>query len=185
MSDQNIITGEAPRRYASALLELAIEAKSLNSIEKDVKNLAKMFVTSADLSALVNNPVYATEDKVSALSAVCKKAKLSKLTQQFVGTVAQNRRADEIPMILAAFQQQLASHRGTQVAKVTSASKLTGADLSALKTKLKKFAGRTVTVETEVDPDLLGGFIVQIGSRLYDNSLKTKLEDLRLALKDA
>lgn len=185
MPEQNVITGEAPKRYASALLELATEAKSLNSVEKDVKKLAKMFKDSADLNALATNPVYANEDKVSAFSAVAKKAKIGKLTSQFVGTVAQNRRAAELPSILASFQAQLAEQRGTQVAYVTSAAKLTAADLSALKAKLKKSAGKTVTVETTIDPDLLGGFVVQIGSRLYDNSLKTKLEDLRLALKDA
>ena len=185
MPEQNVITGEAPKRYASALLELATEAKSLNSVEKDVKSLVKMFSGSAELKALASNPVYANEDKVSALMAVAKKAKLGKLTSQFVGTVAQNRRASELPAILASFQEQLAAQRGTQVAKVISASKMTAADLTALKAKLKKSAGKTVTVETSVDPDLLGGFIVQIGSRLYDNSLKTKLEDLRLALKDA
>jgi F-type H+-transporting ATPase subunit delta len=185
VSEQNVITGEAPKRYASALLELATEAKSLNSIEKDVKSLTKMFKDSADLNALANNPVYATEQKVAAMMAVAKKAKVGKLTSQFVGTVVQNRRADQLPSILASFQEQLAAQRGTQVARVTSAAKLSAADLSALKAKLKKSAGKTVTVETTVDPDLLGGFVVQIGSRLYDNSLKTKLEDLRLALKDA
>ena len=185
MSDQNVITGEAPRRYASALLELATEAKSLNSVEKDVKKLLKMFSGSADLRALAANPVYATDAKVAALAAVVKKAKVGKLSANFIGTIAQNRRAAEIPAILSAFQEQLARHRGTQVAKVTSATKLSAADLSALKAKLKKSAGKTVTVETTIDPELLGGFVVQIGSRLYDNSLKTKLEDLRLALKDA
>ena len=185
MPEQNVITGEAQKRYASALLELATEAKSLKSVEKDVKSLAKMFTDSAALSAIANNPVYANEDKVSALMAVVKKAKLGKLTSQFVGTVAQNRRTSDLPSILASFQAQLAEQRGTQVAHVTSAAKLTAADLTALKAKLKKSAGQTVTVETTVDPDLLGGFVVQIGSRLYDNSLKTKLEDLRLALKDA
>ena len=185
MPEQNVITGEAPKRYASALLELATEAKSLNSVEKDVKALSKMFKGSADLNALANNPVYTNEDKVAALMAVTKKAQIGKLTSQFVGTVAQNRRAGELPLILASFQAQLAEQRGTQVAYVTSAAKMAAADLTALKAKLKKSAGKTVTVETTVDPDLLGGFVVQIGSRLYDNSLKTKLEDLRLALKDA
>ncbi len=185
MPEQNVITGEAPKRYASALLELATEAKSLNLVEKDVKKLAKMFKDSAELNALATNPVYANEDKVAAVSAVAKKAKIGKLTSQFVGTVAQNRRSAELPSILASFQAQLAEQRGTQVAYVTSASKLTAADMAALKSKLKKSAGKTVTVETTIDPDLLGGFVVKIGSRLYDNSLKTKLEDLRLALKDA
>ena len=185
MPEQNVITGEAPKRYASALLELATEAKSLKTVEKDVKKLSKMFKDNADLRSFASNPAYAIDDKTAALTAVAKKAKLGKLTTQFIGTVAQNRRADEIPAILGAFQDMLAIHKGTQVAHVTSASKLSAADLTALKAKLKKSAGKTVTVETSVDPDLLGGFVVQIGSRLYDNSLKTKLEDLRLALKDA
>ena len=185
MPEQNVITGEAPKRYASALLELATEAKSLNSVEKDVKSLTKMFKDSADLNALANNPVYANEDKVAALMAIATKAKIGKLTRQFVGTVAQNRRAGDLPSILASFTSQLAAQRGTQVAHVISAAKMSAADMQSLKAKLKKSAGKTVTVETTVDPDLLGGFIVQIGSRLYDNSLKTKLEDLRLALKDA
>jgi len=183
--EQNVITGEAPKRYASALLELATDAKSLNAVEKDVKALSKIFRDSADLNSLANDPVLANEDKVAALMAVAKKAKIGKLTSQFVGTVAQNRRAGELPSILASFQSLLAEQRGTQVAYVTSAAKMAAADLNALKAKLKKSAGKTVTVETTVDPDLLGGFVVQIGSRLYDNSLKTKLEDLRLALKDA
>ena len=79
----------------------------------------------------------------------------------------------------------LARRRGSQVAKVTSAAKLTAAQLSAIKAQLKKSLGRPVDIETSVDPELLGGFVVRIGSRLYDSSLKTKLEDLRLALKEA
>jgi len=185
VSKVDVIASEAAQRYASALLELAKESKSLNTVEKDVKKLSGLFAKNVSVSAMATNPVYATEDKTAAVVALAKKLKLTKLTTQFVGTVAQNRRADEIPAMLSAFTDLLAKHRGTQIAKVTSATKLSASDLSALKSKLKKSTGRAVAVEATVDPSLIGGFVVQLGSRLYDSSLKTKLEDLRIALKDA
>ena len=185
MSDTEVITGEAPTRYAQALLDLAEDAKSLPRVEKDLKSFKKMYESSVELKRLAESPVFATEDKVAALTAVAKKAKLSTLTQQFIGTVAGNRRAADLPGIISAFNEMVARRRGSQVAKVTSAAKLTAAQLSAIKTQLKKSLGRPVDIETSVDPELLGGFVVRIGSRLYDSSLKTKLEDLRLALKEA
>ena len=185
MSETDVITGEAPSRYALALLELAEESKSLKRVEKDVKILRSAFAKSTDLQRLASSPIFAIEDKVKALLAVAKKAKVSKLTTQFIGTVAENRRAGEIPAILTAFQDMLAQRKGSQVAKVTSAQKLTPAQLTSLKSNLKKSLGRPVLVETNVDPDLLGGFVVRVGSQLYDSSLKTKLEDLKIALKDA
>lgn len=185
MSDSDVITGEAPTRYAQALLELAEESKSLKKIEKDVKTLKGLFSKSDDLTRLLRSPVFAIDDKVAALTAVAKKAKVSPLTTQFVGTVAGNRRAADLPNILNAFEKMVAARKGSQIAKVTSAQKLTAAQLKSLKTNLKKSLGQTVDVETSVDPDLLGGFVVRIGSRLYDSSLKTKLEDLKIALKEA
>ena len=99
LSDIDVITGEAPRRYALALLDLAEEAKSLPRVEKDLKSFKKMYESSADLQRLATSPAFATEDKVTALTAVAKKAKLSALTQQFIGTVAGNRRAADLPGI--------------------------------------------------------------------------------------
>ena len=185
MSQIDVITGEAPKRYAQALLELAVEAKSLKTVEKDVKTLKAILAKSEALTQMASSPVIAVEDKVAALTAVSKKAKVSKLTTQFIGTVTQNRRASEIPAMLVSFEKMVARRKGSQVAKVTSAQKLTAAQLTSLKSNLKKTLGRPVDVETSVDPDLLGGFIVRIGSRLYDSSLKTKLEDLKIALKEA
>lgn len=185
MSDTEVITGEAPTRYAQALLDLAEDAKSIPRVEKDLKSFKKMYDSSAELKRLAESPVIKTEDKVAALSALTKKAKLSVLTQQFIGTVVGNRRAADLPGIISAFDDILARRRGSQVAKVTSAAKLTAAQTTAIKSQLKKTLGRPVDIETSVDPDLLGGFVVRIGSRLYDSSLKTKLEDLRLALKEA
>lgn len=185
MSQSDVVTGEAPKRYAQALLELAEGAKSLKAVEKDVKVLKGVFEKSDDLRRMAASPVVAIEDKVAALVAVAKKAKVSALTTQFIGTVTQNRRASEIPAMLSSFEAMVARRKGSQVAKVTSAQKLTAAQLTSLKSNLKKTLGRPVDVETSVDPDLLGGFIVQVGSRLYDSSLKTKLEDLKIALNDA
>jgi F-type H+-transporting ATPase subunit delta len=185
VSDSDIITGEAPARYAGAILDLAEESKSLKTVEKDLKTLKKMFASNADLRQMAASPVFATEDKVAALTAIAKKAKIGKLVTNFIGIAAQNRRAEEIPAMITAFETELASRRQTQVAKVTSAKKLTAAQLTKLKAELKKSLGRTVSIETDIDPELLGGFVVKIGSRLYDSSLKTKIEDLKLALKEA
>ncbi|MEL6687153.1 MAG: F0F1 ATP synthase subunit delta [Pseudomonadota bacterium] len=185
MTSDDVITGEAPARYAKALIELAEDAKSLNRVEKDLEVFAAAFAESDELRYFAQSPVYAIEDKVEALTAIAKSAKLSVLTQQFVGTAAANRRAAEIPAIIAAFKELVALRRGSQVAKVVSATKLTQAQITQLKSKLKAETGQAVEIETSIDPDLLGGFVVKLGSRLYDASLKTKLEDLRLALKSA
>ena len=185
MSSDDVITGEAPGRYAEALLDLADHAKSLIRVEKDLATISRAFRDSADLRRMAESPVFATEDKVAALTALAKKAKASPLVQQFIGTVAANRRAADIPAIISAFNELVARRRGSAVAKVTSAAPLTSAQLTQLKSKLKTVTGKPVEIETDVDPDLLGGFIVRVGSRLFDASLKTKLEDMRLALKSA
>lgn len=184
MTTDDVITGEAPARYADALIELADESKSLTRVEKDLKSIASAFAKSDELRRMAESPVFATDDKVAALTDVAKKAKASALTQQFVGLVAANRRASELPAIIKAFQDRVAQRRGTQTAKVISASKLTAAQLTQLKNKLKSETGEAVEIEASVDPDLLAGFVVKLGSRLFDASLKTKLEDLRLALKN-
>ncbi len=185
MSNTEVITGEAPSRYALALLELAEESKSLKTIEKDAKTLKETFEKSVDLQRLASSPVFSIEQKVSGLTAVAKKANLSQLMMQFIGTVTENRRAGELPAILSAFEGLLAQRKGSQIAKITSAQKLSSDQLASLKENLKKSLGRPVEVETRVDPDLLGGFIVRVGSKLYDSSLKTKLDDLKIALKEA
>ena len=109
---------------------------------------------------------------------------MSKLSTQFIGTVTKNRRSHDLLNILSFFQVMVAQKKGTQLAKLTSAQPLTPAQLKEIKSNLKKTLGRQVDVETSVDPDLLGGFILRVGSRLYDSSLKTKLEDLKIALKE-
>ncbi len=185
MSDGIAITSEAAKRYASALLQLAEEAKSLKLVEKDLKSLKSIFAKSADLLAMASSPVLADAEKAKTLVALATKAKLGKLTKNFIGTVADNGRAGELPSMIVAFEQMLAERRGTESALVTSAKKLTAAQVKSISASLKKSLGHTVTLETAIDPDLLGGFAVKIGSKYYDATLKTKLEGLKLALKEA
>ncbi|MGB3456443.1 MAG: F0F1 ATP synthase subunit delta [Litorimonas sp.] len=185
MTSEDVITGEAPARYAEALIELADEAKSLTRVEKDLAVLRAAFEDSAELRLMAASALISAEDKINALDAIAKKAKLSPLTQQFIGTVAANRRSAELPAIIRSFTERVAIRRGSQIAQVVSAAKLTQAQTTQLKTRLKAETGRAIEIEASVDPSLLGGFIVKLGSRLYDASLKTKLEDLRLALKSA
>lgn len=184
MSTNDVMTSEAAKRYASALLDLADDAKSLKNIEKDANLLQKTLRNTPALSDALDNPVFAIEDKVGTLAALGRKLKLSKLMIQFVGTVAENRRASELDDILSVFTNLLARRRGTEIALVTSAKALSAAQVKSLKAQLKKNLGRTVNIETRVDPDIIGGFVVKIGSRLYDSSLRTKLSDLKLALKE-
>ncbi|HHL43724.1 MAG TPA: F0F1 ATP synthase subunit delta [Hellea balneolensis] len=185
MSNAEIIMSEAAQRYASALLDLATESKSLKTIEKDVKALRGLFTKSADLMRMVKSPVISDEDKKKALLALAKKAKLSKLSTQFIGTCVQNHRAGDMPQILADFEKMLAKRRGTETADLISAKKLTAAQVNAIKAQLKKTLGKDVALKTHIDPELLGGFIVKVGSRYFDSSLKSKLERMTLAMKEA
>ena len=138
MASNDVIASEAASRYASALLELAQDAKSLKSVEKDLKTLKGLFAKSAELTRLATSPILVDNDKVKALLAIAKKAKLGKLTTQFIGTCAQNQRAGEIPAIIASFEEKLAKQRGTGSAQVFSAKKLTSAQLGSIKAQLKK-----------------------------------------------
>ncbi len=185
MSDAIAIPSEAARRYAGAFLELAEEARSLKSAEKDLKNLKNLFAKTDDLMAMAASPVVSDADKAKALLALAKKARLGKLTSNFIGTVASNGRAGELPAMVVAFEHMLAERRGTENALVTSATRLTATQINAIKASLKKSLGHAVTLETRIDPDLLGGFAVKIGSRYFDATLKTKLDGLKLALKEA
>ncbi|MBL4854975.1 MAG: ATP synthase F1 subunit delta [Robiginitomaculum sp.] len=185
MSDAIAIPSEAARRYAGALLELAEDAKALKPTEKNLKALAKLFAKNDSLIDMANSPVITDADKAKTLLVLAKKAKLGKLVSNFVGLVASNGRAGELPTMVVAFEHMLAERRGTENALVTSATKLTTTQINAIKASLKKSLGHAVTLDMRIDPDLLGGFAVKIGSRYFDASLKAKLNGLKLALKEA
>ncbi len=176
--------GTVAGRYASALFDLAAEANALPAVEADLNRFAALLVESADLTRLVKSPVYAADEQVRAVGAVLDKAEIGGLTGNFIRVVAGNRRLFTMSDIIAAFRRRLAVHRGEVAAEVTSAEPLSDKHVAALKDALKASIGKDVALHTHVDPALIGGLIVQVGSRMIDGSLRTKLNSLKLAMKE-
>jgi F-type H+-transporting ATPase subunit delta len=170
-------------RYATALFELAVDNNAVDQVAQDLADLKAMLEESEDLRKLVLSPVIAREEQGRAMTAVMDKAKISDLTNRFVGVVAQNRRLFEMEGMISAFQSLLATHKGEVSAEVTSAKKLTQKQVDSLTASLKEAIGSDVAVEQKVDTALLGGLVVKVGSRMVDSSLRTKLQSLQLAMK--
>ena len=170
-------------RYATALYDLADNGKVIDDVAADLSALGRMIDESDDLRRLVQSPVISREDQTRAIGALVKTSGMQDLTQKFVGTVAQNRRLFVLRQMITAFHAYLAERRGQATAEVTSALELSEKHLSALNDALKSAMGTSVSVETKVDPNLLGGLVVKVGSRMIDTSLRTKLSQLRLAMK--
>ncbi|UCI08457.1 F0F1 ATP synthase subunit delta [Mesorhizobium sp. B1-1-8] len=171
-------------RYAGSLFELALQDNAVAKVEADLNAFEAMLNDSADLSRLINSPVFSSEDQAKAIAAIADKANITGLTGNFLRVVARNRRLFAVPGMIRAFRRIAADHRGETSAEVTSAHELTAAQETELKTTLKGIAGKDVAIAVTVDPTLLGGLIVKMGSRQIDTSLKTKLNSLKLALKE-
>lgn len=178
------MTGGVTGRYASALFDLAAESGALAPIEQDLNGLMAMLQESADLTRLVRSPVFSSEQQATALAALATKAGFQPLTTNFLKLLARNRRLFAIDGIIRSFRALVARHRGEVTADVTSAHALDAAQLETLKESLKASVGKNVQVHTHVDPSLLGGLIVKIGSRMIDSSLRTKLNALKTAMKE-
>ena len=177
------ISGVA-ERYAGSLYELAADAKQVAAVEADLASVERMIAGSADLERLIKSPVFSADDQKRAISALVAKAGIKGLVGNFLKVVAGNRRLFAVPAMIAAFRRIAAEQRGEVAAEVTSAHALTTAQEQELKTTLKEIAGKDVVIAVTVDPSLLGGLVVKIGSRQIDTSLKTKLNSLKLALKE-
>ena len=171
-------------RYASALFELADTAKALDSVAQDLGTFRGMLDESADLSRLIASPVIGRELQGKALMAVLDAAGISGLVRKFIGLVAANGRARDLPAMAQAFLAELARRRGETTATVTSAVPLTPAQLQQLTDTLRSvLGGAKVSVDARVDADILGGLVVKVGSRLFDSSIRSKLQRLQLAMK--
>ena len=171
-------------RYVNALFELAAEADALPAVEADLGRFSDMLGESADLARLVRSPVFSAEEQQRAVGAVLDKAGIGGLTGNFIRVVAGNRRLFALPDMIVAFRKRLAAHRGEVAAAVTSAEPLSEQHLTALKEALKASIGKDVALQVSVDPTLIGGLIVKVGSRMIDGSLRTKLNSLKLAMKE-
>lgn len=178
----NTTSGLIATRYASALLEMAGNAKALDKVEKDLQELAAMLQASPDLQSLVRNPLINRAQQHRAVAALANNAKFDKLTTNFLGVLVNNRRLSTLPAVIKAYRTEAARRRGEVEARVQTAYALTPAQTEALQKELAKALGSNVTLNVEVAKDLLGGMIVTVGSRMVDDSLKRKLERLKRTL---
>ena len=171
-------------RYASALFDLADNARSLDQVAEDLRTFRTMAGESAELTRVLASPVIGRAAKSQALLAVLDAAGIKGLTRSFIGTVAANGRARELVAMATAFLAELASRRGETTVAVTSAVSLAPAQLQQLNDALRSvLGGSKISIDAHVNPDILGGLVVKVGSRLFDSSIRSKLQRLQLAMK--
>ncbi|MDV3459331.1 F0F1 ATP synthase subunit delta [Sphingomonas sp. HF-S4] len=183
MENSGGIQASLSGRYATALFELARESKSLPQVEASLATVRQALDESADFKALTSSPLVSRGDAAKAIAATAQALKLDVTTGNFLGVLAQNRRLGQLPAIIRAFRQLAAAHRGETTAEVTSAHPLDAEQVDALKAQLRTRLGRDVNVDLSVDPSLLGGLVVKIGSQMIDSSIKTRLNSLAQAMK--
>jgi F-type H+-transporting ATPase subunit delta len=172
-------------RYATALFELARDEKSIDAVKADLGKFDAMLSESADLKRLVRSPVFAADAQLKALSAVLDKAGISGVAANFLKVLTNNRRLFAVSDVIRAFGALVAKYKGEASAEVTVAEPLSDKNLDALKAALKQVSGKDVTLNVKVDPSIIGGLVVKLGSRMVDSSLRTKLNSIKHAMKEA
>lgn len=172
-------------RYATALFELARDEKSIDAVKADLEKFEAMLADSADLKRLVRSPVFAADAQSKALSAVLAKAGISGTAANFLKVLTANRRLFTVADTIRAFRALVAKFRGEATAEVTVAEQLNDKNLDALKAALKTVTGKDVALNVNVDPSIIGGLVVKLGSRMVDSSLRTKLNSIKNAMKEA
>jgi F-type H+-transporting ATPase subunit delta len=171
-------------RYATALFELALEQQALEQVADDLNRFNEALDAFEDMQRLVKSPVFSAEEQSRALAAILDQLKIDGLTKNFLLLVAKNRRLFATPDMIRAFRAMLARHRGEIGATVTAATKLAESQITALRQALKAALGKEVMLDEQVDAGLLGGLVVKVGSRMIDSSLRTKLNSLKVAMKE-
>ncbi len=170
-------------RYATALFELARDSKTIDAVEASLANVRAALEQSEEFARLVASPLVSRQDAARAVAATADALGVDGTTRNFLGVLAENRRLAQLPAIIRAFRALAANHRGETTAEVTSAHPLSAAQVDALKQQLRTRIGRDVAVDLSVDPALLGGLVVKIGSQMIDSSIKTRLNTLAHAMK--
>ena len=183
MENSGGITASLQGRYASALFDLASEQGAVTAVESDLDKLGDAIAATPDLAGLIRNPQIGRDAAAKAMDAVAQVLGLSDLTKKFLGVLAGNRRLSALPQVVGAFAAIAAAQRGEVSAEVSSAHPLTDAQLKALTEKLKAREGREVKLKAKVDPEILGGLVVRIGSKQIDSSIRTRLNTLANAMK--
>ncbi|SEQ26015.1 ATP synthase F1 subcomplex delta subunit [Devosia sp. YR412] len=184
MAAQNSVLTQIARPYASALFDLAASENQLASVETSLSDVSRLIGESADFARFLRSPVITSDDKAGALDAVLAKATTNPLVANFLKLVAKNGRLFALDAIITGFRELAATARGEVTADVTSAAPLTGEQVKSLSATLKAKIGKSVTLNQFVDPSLIGGLQVKVGSQLIDSSLKTKLAAMKIAMKE-
>lgn len=170
-------------RYAVALFDLARDGKTLDTVAASLASLKAAIAESAEFKGLINSPVLSREIAGKTIAAVASSIGIDPLTTKFLGVLAENRRLSQLPAVIRAYETLLSNHKGEARAEVTSAHPLDAEQISALQKSLKARVGRDVAVDAKVDPAILGGLVVKIGSQMIDSSIRTRLNTLAQAMK--
>jgi F-type H+-transporting ATPase subunit delta len=173
-------------RYGNALFELARDEKSVDAVKADLDRFDAMIAGSADLNRLVRSPVFGVDEQLRSLAAILNKAGIKGLAANFLRVITTNRRLFAVRDMIRAFRALVARHKGEVVAEVTVAEKLSDKNLDALKSALKSVTGgKDIDFDVKIEPAIIGGLIVKVGSRMVDSSLRTKLNAIKIAMKEA
>ena len=184
MSATSSVLAHIARPYARALFDLADEAKAIASVEADLDGIADLIEKNDALGDMLASPVISSDRKIGVVDAIVKKAKMNELVSNFLQTVARNGRLFVLPAMIDAFKDLAAKQRNEIKGEVISATPLSKKQLSDLAKTLKSKMGKTVNLDVNVDPSLIGGLVVKVGSQMIDSSLKTKLTAMKIAMKE-
>jgi F-type H+-transporting ATPase subunit delta len=182
--EEHFVSGVAGR-YATALFDLARDANSIDAVLADLGRFNALIGESADLKRLVRSPVFSADEQLSALSRVLERAGIGGLAAQFLKLVTRNRRLFAVQDMIRGFRDLVAQHRGETTAEVTVAEAIRDDHIAALRNALKAVSGKDVDLNIKVDPAIIGGLVVKLGSRMIDSSLRTKLNSIKHAMKEA
>ena len=178
-----IVSGMAGR-YATALFELALESKAVDQVQADLKAFDALVASNPDLTRLVRSPVFSADEQAKALAAVLDKARIKGVAANFLRVVAGNRRLFAAREMIRGFNALVARHKGEVTAQVTVAEQLSDARMGEIRDALRQVTGKDVQVDVDVDPSIIGGLKVKLGSRMIDASLRTKLNSIKIAMKE-
>ena len=170
-------------RYAAALFDLADERRILDEVAGNLRQLKVMMTESVELSRLIRSPILSREEQGKAVVALAERAGFAPLVRDFLAVVARNRRLFAVPAMIEAYLEKLAQRRGEVTAEVAAAQALSTTQIDLLREQLRRSVGRQVAIDVRVDPGLIGGMIVKVGSRMIDGSIRSKLQRLQMAMK--
>ena len=184
MSESASISSGIANRYATAVFQLAYDAKKVKALEPDLDALESAVADSDDFRDLITSPLYSRDQQSAAVAAIAKKMKLGATMANTLGLLAEKRRLFVLPQLLSALREMIAEHRGEVIADVTAAKALTKAQQDKLAKTLKAKVGKDVNINMAVDESLIGGLVVKVGSKMIDTSIRSKLNALQNTMKE-